>query len=95
MHQWFHISRTTEQLQHQRDNTMLMKVKDADGLVRDTQSRAILNVNKNVLLKDQMYQEQLKKEKHMEASINNLKEEVSSIKSDISKILEMLSNRGE
>ena len=74
---------------------MLMKVKDAEGLVRDTQSRAILNVNKNVLLKDQMYQEQLKKEKHMEASINNLKEEVSSIKSDISKILEMLSNRGE
>jgi len=74
---------------------MLVKVKDAEGLMRDVNSRAILNVNKNVLLKDQMYQEQLKKEKHMEASINNLKEEVSSIKSDISKILEMLSNRGE
>ena len=74
---------------------MLVKVKDAEGLVRDVNSRAILNVNKSVLLKDQMYQEQLKKEKNMEASINNLKEEVSSIKSDISKILEMLSNRGE
>ncbi|NDA78431.1 MAG: hypothetical protein EBY07_11665 [Actinobacteria bacterium] len=74
---------------------MLVKVKDAEGLMRDVNSRAILNVNKNVLLKDQMYQEQLKKEKHMEASINNLKDEVSSIKSDISKILEMLSNRGE
>lgn len=74
---------------------MLVKVKDAEGLMRDINSRAILNVNKNVLLKDQMYQEQLKKEKHMEASINNLKDEVSSIKSDISKILEMLSNRGE
>jgi len=73
---------------------MHVKIKDADGLVRDVHSRAILNVNKNVLLKDQMYQEQLKKEKQMESSINNLKEEVSSLRSDISKILEMLSSRG-
>lgn len=73
---------------------MHVKIKDVDGLVRDTHSKAILNVNKSVLLKDQMYQEQLKKEKQMESSINNLKEEVSSLRSDISKILEMLSNRG-
>jgi len=74
---------------------MLVKVKDEEGLARDTQSRAILNVNKNALSKDRVYQEQLKKERHMEDSINNLKDEVSSMKSDISKILEMLSSRGK
>ena len=70
---------------------MLVKIKDNEDLVRDTASRAVLNVNKNTLLKDQMYQEKMKKQKEMESSINNLREEVSSLKSDISKILEMLS----
>ena len=86
---------TLEQLQHQQDNIMLVKIKDIDDLVRDTNSRAILNVNKNALLKDQMYQEKLKKQQEVESSINNLKEEISSIKGDISKILEMLSSRGK
>lgn len=70
---------------------MLVKIKDNDDLVRDTNSRAVLNVNKNALLKDQMYQEKMKKQREIESSINNLREEVSSLKSDISKILEMLS----
>lgn len=70
---------------------MLVKIKDSDDLVRDTNSRAILNVNKNALLKDQMYQEKMRKQKEIDSSINNLKEEINSIKSDISKILEMLS----
>lgn len=74
---------------------MLVKIKDVDGLVRDVNSNAILNVDKNILLKDQMYQEKMKKQKEVESSINNLKEEISSIKSDISKILEMLSSRGK
>ena len=70
---------------------MLVKIKDAEDLVRDVNTRAILNVNKNAILKDQMYQEKMKKQKELESSINNLKEEVSSMKNDISKILEMLS----
>lgn len=70
---------------------MLVKIKDDEDLVRDVNTRAILNVNKNAILKDQMYQEKMKKQKELESSINNLKEEVSSIKNDISKILEMLS----
>jgi len=70
---------------------MLVKIKDSDDLVRDTNSRAILNVNKNALLKDQMYQEKMRKQREIDSSINNLKEEINSIKSDISKILEMLS----
>jgi hypothetical protein len=70
---------------------MLVKIKDNEDLVRDVNSKAILNINKNALLKDQMYQEKLRKQKEMESSINSLRDEVSSIKSDISKILEMLS----
>jgi len=70
---------------------MLVKIKDNEDLVRDENSKAILNINKNALLKDQMYQEKLKKQKEMESSINSLRDEVSSLKSDISKILEMLS----
>jgi hypothetical protein len=70
---------------------MLVKIKDSDDLVRDTNSRAILNVNKNALLKDQMYQEKMRKQREIDSSINNLKEEINSIKSDVSKILEMLS----
>lgn len=70
---------------------MLVKIKDNDDLVRDVNSKAILNINKEVLLKDQMYREKLKKQKEMESSINSLRDEVSSLKGDISKILEMLS----
>jgi hypothetical protein len=70
---------------------MLVKIKDNEDLVRDVNSKAILNINKNALLKDQMYQEKLRKQKEMESSINSLRDEVSSLKSDISKILEMLS----
>lgn len=70
---------------------MLVKIKDNEDLVRDENSKAILNINKNALLKDQMYQEKLRKQKEMESSINSLRDEVSSLKGDISKILEMLS----
>jgi hypothetical protein len=70
---------------------MLVKIKDNEDLVRDENSKAILNINKNALLKDQMYQEKLRKQKEMESSINSLRGEVSSLKGDISKILEMLS----
>ena len=70
---------------------MLVKIKDNEDLVRDENSKAILNINKNALLTDQMYQEKLRKQKEMESSINSLRDEVSSLKGDISKILEMLS----
>jgi len=70
---------------------MLIKIKDNDDLVRDDRSQAILNINKKSLLKDQIYQEKMKREREIDSSINNLKEEISSIKGDLSKILEMLS----
>lgn len=73
---------------------MRVKIADQEGLVKDTTNQAILNVDKSALLKDQVYKEKLKKETEMQTTINNLKEEVTSIKGDISKILELLSSRG-
>ena len=73
---------------------MRVKIKDKDGLVRDIETKAILNVDYNVLAKDQIFKEKIKKDKEMQSTINNLKEEVASIKGDISKILELLSSRG-
>lgn len=64
---------------------MLIKIKDNDDLVRDGRSQAILNINKKTLLKDQMFQEKMKREREIDTSINNLKEEISSIKGDLSK----------
>lgn len=74
---------------------MLIKIKDNEDLVRDGRSQAILNINKKTLLKDQMFQEKMKREREIDSSINNLKEEISSIKGDISKILEMLSRENK
>ena len=73
---------------------MRVKIKDKDGLVRDTHTKAILNVDKNAALKDRIFKEKIQKEKEMQLTINNLKEEVTSIKNDISKILDLLSSRG-
>ena len=74
---------------------MLINIKDNEDLVRDGRSQAILNINKKTLLKDQMFQEKMKREREIDSSINNLKEEIFSIKSDISKILEMLSRENK
>jgi hypothetical protein len=73
---------------------MRLKIVDQEGLIKDTTNQAILNVDRAALLKDQIYKEKRKKETEMETTINNLKEEVTSIKGDISKILELLSSRG-
>lgn len=75
---------------------MLVDIKDHKGkLVRDTSSMAILNVDKSSLIKHEMYLNSMKKEKDIETTINNLQSEISSIKSTLDKVLELLnSNRG-
>lgn len=62
--------------------------------VRDTNSMAILAVDKNAISKHEMMKIKLKKEEELKSTINNLQSEVSSLKSDISKILEILNSRG-
>lgn len=75
---------------------MLINVKDHVGkLVRDSESGAILNIDKTAIIKQQMHEASLKKERDLQNKINTLETEVSSIKSTLDKILELLSsNRG-
>lgn len=62
--------------------------------VRDTSSMAILAVDKTAIAKHEIIKNKLKKEEELKNTINNLQSEVSSLKSDISKILEILNSRG-
>lgn len=74
---------------------MRVDIDDEKGkFVRDTNSMAILAVDKNVLAKDAIVKSKIKKEEELKTTINNLQSEVSSLKSDISKILEILNSRG-
>ena len=76
---------------------MYIKVKDhSDRLVRDTKSMAILNVDKTAIQKHDIHMSAVKKEKDLENTINNLQSEVTSIKSTLEKVLELLNsnNRG-
>lgn len=82
---------------------MLVNIKDHKGkLVRDTNSMAILNVDRAALQRHKIYeesikkeQESLKKEQDMESKINTLETEISSIKTTLDKVLELLNtNRG-
>ena len=74
---------------------MLVDIKDKKGkLVRDTNSMAVLAVDNSLVERHNIITQNLKKEREMQRSINNLNNEVSSLRSDISKILELLNSRG-
>lgn len=74
---------------------MFVDIENEKGrLVRDTKSMAILAVDKSALSRDASIKNKLKREEEVQNDINNLKSEVSSIRSDISKILELLNSRG-
>ena len=64
-----------------------LKVKDHDNLVRDKDTNVIININRSEI-------EQAKKRKaeriKKEQEINNLKNEVSEIKSMLTKVIEKL-----
>lgn len=64
-----------------------LKVKDHENLVKDPTSKAILNVDPTVLLKHEQKMKQLEKEKRREDEINNIKSELSEIKSLLQKLL--------
>ena len=75
---------------------MLVDIQDEKGkLVRDTSNMAILNVDKSALSRDAMYKNRLKKDEEIQSTINKLESDVSSMKSSLSQILELLrSTRG-
>jgi len=64
-----------------------VKIKDNNHLIRDTENMAILNNNSHEF---QTYVEKRKKAKQMNDDINSLKEEIHSIKSDMSEIKKLL-----
>lgn len=73
-----------------------LKVKDEDGLYRDTGSQGILNLNDVEYQKHKQTKEFLKKkqleERNKDLRLNNLEKEVLSLKSGIQQILEILKN---
>ena len=72
---------------------MFVKTENKD-LIRDTESLALLNVNKSAVNKDLQYKMRNKKDVELTETINSIQEEVSSLRSDISKILQLLNSRG-
>ena len=65
----------------------LLKVKDHNGLARDMRTGAILNINKDEI--DAAKKRKLERRKK-EQEFENLKNEVSDIKSMLTKIIEKL-----
>lgn len=73
-----------------------LKVKDEDGLYRDTSSQGILNLNDVEYERHKQAKQFLKKkqleERNKDARLNNLEQEVASLKGGIQQILEILKN---
>lgn len=69
---------------------MYYKVTDEPDLVRDSNSKAILNVNKEALDKYKKEKEEKLKIRKMLDGYENLKEEIKSTKNDLSEIKQML-----
>lgn len=67
---------------------------DNKDLMRDTESNALINVNRAAVNKDLQYKQKLAKEIESKETINKLKDEISDLRSDISKILNLLNSRG-
>jgi hypothetical protein len=63
------------------------KVSDNLNYVKDLNNFAILNTNKSAVAKHQQKMAELKRTKMVEEEINNLKSEVSDIKSMLNQIL--------
>lgn len=69
---------------------MRAKVKDHDGLVRESSNMAILNTNKEVLMRHETKMRELAEKEAQRKEINSLKSEVSEIKDLLQQIIERL-----
>jgi hypothetical protein len=63
---------------------------DHDGLIRDTETKAVLASDVSALQNHRKKREILKKQKDKLNSINNIKEDVDELKADISEIKNLL-----
>lgn len=63
------------------------RVKENLNYVKDMNNFAILNTNKAAVAKHEQKMAEIRRQKHVEAEINNLKSEVSDIKDMLGQIL--------
>lgn len=74
----------------------VLQVENNPGLVRDTKTNSILNVDNNAYeahkRNKRLAKAKLEKEQSQEQRINKLENDVSELKSGISQILEILKN---
>ena len=74
---------------------MKVAIKRNQDLIRDTESMGILNINQAALMRDALYKQKMHRDKEIDKAINNLNEDVVSIKNDLNKIIELLNSRGQ
>ena len=71
-----------------------LKVKEQDGLYRDSESNAILNMDNSTYLKYKQSKQSAKlrreDEQRKETRLNNLEQDVKNLKDGINQILELL-----
>lgn len=67
-----------------------LKVKDHPNLVRDTESKAILNINADGLNKYRSERERILKEKKALQEVDVLKSDMETVKDDVKEIKELL-----
>lgn len=63
------------------------RVSDNMDFVKDMNNFALLNTNKSAVVKHQQKMAEIRRQKHVESEINNLKSEVSDIKNMLGQIL--------
>jgi len=63
------------------------RVRDNMNFVKDMDNFAILNTNKSAVAKHEQKMAEIRRQKQVEAEINNLKSEVSDIKTMLGQIL--------
>lgn len=73
-----------------QEANMNISVKDNPSLVRDTNTMAILAVNKDVVLANQKRSRDVAESQQQKQEINTLKKDVGEIKDMLQKILERM-----
>jgi predicted transcriptional regulator len=69
---------------------MKLRVKENEKLVRDSTNMAILNTDPDAVKRHEQKMAQLRKAKQQEEEINNLRQEISDIKSMMQELIKRL-----
>ena len=76
------------------DYHMIVDIENHNGkLARNTDSMAILNIDKSALVRDKQHKCKIEREQKVEAEINNIKYELSDIRKMLVNIMDHVSNK--